>query len=221
MKKTLLSCALFRGVREEELEGLLGCLGARERAYEKGQVILAEGDKADRMGLLLEGSAQVIREDYDGNRSIVTWLGPGDLFAEAFACAGLAAMPVSVVAAEDSRALLVEAHRIFHTCSHACAFHQQLIFNLMKILADKNLMCNRKIEMISRRTTREKLMTYLKLEAKRKGSASFCIPFSRQELADYLEVDRSGLSAEISKLRREGVLECSRNHFELLGEEEK
>ena len=103
-----------------------------------------------------------------------------------------------------------------NSCSNNCAFHQQLIFNLMKNLAEKAILFHQKVEIAAKRTTREKLMTYLMFQAKKAGSNRFRIPFDRQELADYLEVDRSGLSAEISKLRKEGVLESDKNTFVLL-----
>ena len=215
MQKSLSMCPLFAGIAPQELEALLSCLGAKAARFQKGGMILREGEAARRLGILLAGSAQVEREDYGGNRSIMTRLEAGDLFAEVFVCAASPCMPVSVIALEDAEALLIDGSRILHSCSNACAFHQQLIFNLMKILANKNLMCNQKIEIISRRTTREKLMAYLLLQAKKAGCATFVIPFDRQALADYLEVDRSGLSAEISKLRREGVLDCERSRFTL------
>ena len=125
-------------------------------------------------------------------------------------------MPVSVITAEASEVLLLPASRVICSCGQSCAFHHQLIFNMMKILATKNLMCNQKIEVTSKRSTREKLMTYLMIQAQKSGGSCFQIPYDRQELADYLEVDRSGLSAEISKLRREGILKSDRKHFELL-----
>lgn len=219
MKKGLLQCPLFHGISEEELTGVLACLGAQTEHFAKGEIILAEGEPARRLGILLKGSAQVIREDYFGNRSIMTHLETADLFAEAFVCAGVEKMPLTVVAMEDTEALLIDGKRILTTCSNACEFHRQLIFNLMRILATKNLMCNQKIEITSKRSTREKLMAYLMIQAKKNQSTRFAIPYDRQELADYLEVDRSGLSSEIGKLRREGVLECRKNHFELLTEE--
>ena len=221
MLQILKQCTLFEEIRQEELPGLLKCLGAQKRRYAKGSMILAEGEAAGEIGILLQGAAQVIREDYTGSRSMLAGLQPGEMFAEAFACAGIARMPVSVLAVEESEVLLIDAGRLIHTCGQACAFHQQLIMNLVKILAMKNLMSNQKIEMISRRTTRDKLLAYLNLQARKAGSVSFSIPFNRQELADYLEVDRSGLSAEISKLRREGVLKCDKNRFTLILEESR
>ena len=212
----LKTCALFREIQEADYGPLLSCFGARPWHYEKGAVILDEGDPAEYVGVVLSGTVQVVRMDYYGNRSIMAKLGPGGIFAEAFACAGVPVMPVSVVAAEEAEILLLQARHIITSCGNACHFHNQMIHNLLRVVAAKNLACNQKIEIMSQRTTREKLMAYLLLEAKRTGKSSFSIPYDRQELADYLEVDRSGLSAEISKLRKEQVLLCRKNEFTLL-----
>lgn len=212
----LVRCPLFDGISPQNISAMASCLGAGYVRFAKGKVIFAEGDPAYQMGLLLSGSAQIVKEDFYGKRTIVARIEPAEMFGESFACAQLAAIPVSVVAAEDSEVLLMDCQRLLTVCSNSCEFHNRLIFNLLKVVATKNLMFNQKIEITSKRTTREKLMTYLNLQAKQHGSNSFTIPYDRQELADYLEVDRSGLSAEISKLRREGVLTSDRTHFTLL-----
>ena len=139
-----------------------------------------------------------------------------EVFGEAFACAEVASVPVTVTAEEPSEIMLIECSHILHTCNNNCGFHQRLIFNLMKDLAEKTLTFHQRIEVTSKRTTREKLLSYLFIMSKKKNKKSFDIPFDRQELADYLEVDRSGLSAEISKLKREGLIDCRKNHFILL-----
>lgn len=219
MKKyleVLKKCTLFAGIKEQDLEALMGCLGARVIHCGKKETVIAEGEEATQIGIVLKGSVQVQRVDYFGNRSIVSGAGEGEVFAESFACADVREIPVSVVTNESSDLLLLERDRILHPCCNACGFHQQLIFNLMKDIAGKNLLFHQKLEVTSKRTTREKLMAYLLLQAKRAGKEQFSIPFDRQELADYLEVDRSGLSAEISKLRKEGILECRKNQFKLL-----
>ena len=212
----LLGCALFEGIEEKDLSGMLSCLRATSRAYSRGEIVLEEGSPAEWLGVVLSGEVQVIREDYYGNRSMMGKLGAGDIFAEAIALSGTETMPVTVAALHASEVMLIDVERIAHPCSMACGFHQRLIYNLMRILARKNLACNQKIEVTSRRSTRDKLMAYLMMQAKQAGSNRFSIPFDRQELADYLEVDRSGLSSEIGKLRREGVLLCEKNRFELL-----
>lgn len=212
----LRECPLFDRIGDESLKEMLGCLNAKERSYKKGDVVFAEGDKAKYLGIVLEGSVQLVRVDYYGNRSILANIEPPQLFGEAFACAGLKSLPVDAVAATDTRILLLDAQRIARPCGNACPCHGQTILNLLHIVAKKNLVLHQKIEITSKRSTREKLMTYLLLQAKNAKSHTFTVPYDRQELADYLEVDRSGLSAEISKLRNEKVLECRRSTFTLL-----
>lgn len=212
----LLRCPLFEGIAPSELSGMLDCLGARQIAYTKGDVILAEGFPARDMGVLLSGQVQLIRTDYYGNRSIMLSIGPGQLFAESFACARAERMPVSVVAVEDCEVLLLGCRRVLTSCCSACAFHSRIIFNLLQIVAEKNLSLHRKALITAKRTTRGKLLAYLLLQAKEAGRADFTIPFDRQGLADYLEVDRSGLSAEMSKLKKEGLMDYYKSSFRLL-----
>lgn len=212
----LRKCPLFNEIEDENLVALLGCLGAKVKSYGKKETILAEGAPARYIGIVLSGSAQIIHIDYYGNRSILSGIETAEIFGESFACAEVDAIPVQVIASEPCDVLLIDCHHIMHSCSNACSFHQQIIFNLMKTIATKNLLFHQKIEIITKRSTREKLLNYLMLQAKKAQSNSFDIPFNRQELADYLESDRSGLSVEISKLRKEGILKSHRNHFELL-----
>ena len=212
----LRKCLLFSQIKDENLLALLHCLGASVKTYNKKETILEEGNPAKYIGIVLSGSAQLIQLDYFGNRSILSTAEPSELFAESFACAEVPSIPISVVANEASEIMLIDCQRIIHSCSNACDFHQQMIYNLLKNVAVKNILFHQKIEITAKRSTREKLMAYLSLQAEKAGSQSFDIPFDRQELADYLEVERSGLSAEISKLRKEGVLRSEKNHFELL-----
>lgn len=212
----LRKCTLFNDIEDENIIPLLGCLGAKVEEYDKKYTILAEGNPAKYIGIVLSGEAQMEKVDFYGNRSIVTNISVSEIFGEAFACAGIDKIPVTVIAKEPGEIMLLDCERILHSCSNACGFHRQIIFNLMKELATKNLMFHKKIEITSQRSTREKLMTYLMQQAKSVGSDSFTVPFDRQELADYLEVERSGLSAEIGKLKKEGILDCTKNRFTLL-----
>lgn len=214
--KILQKCPLFSSIEEADLFRMLGCLGAKIESFDKKYTILAEGNPAKYIGIVLSGSAQIIQVDYYGNRSVLSNIEPSQVFAEAFACAEIASIPVTVIANEPCEVMLIDCSHILHTCSNNCAFHRQLIFNLMKDLATKTILFHQKIEITAKRSTREKLMAYLMLQAKKAGSNSFDIPFDRQSLADYLEVDRSGLSAEIGKLRKENLLVCRKNHFILL-----
>ncbi len=214
--KILGKCPLFFGIGEAELLHMLGCLRAKTEFFDKKCTVFAEGTRAKYIGIVLSGSVQMTQVDFYGNRSIFSIIGEGQVFAEAFACAEVEEMPVDVVANEPSEIMIIESARVMHSCERNCDFHRQLIFNLMKDLAKKTITFHNKIDVTSKRTTREKLIAYLMHEAKRAGSNSFEIPFDRQELADYLEVERSGLSSEIGKLKREGVLESNRKHFTLL-----
>lgn len=213
--EVLRQCPLFAGIASEEISSMLSCLDGRRRAVKRGEPVFLEGDAAQWVGVLLCGCVQIVRDDYYGNRSVLTVVEPGELFGEVFACSGEAVLPVSALAVKDSVVLLLDCKRVLTVCSSACPFHSQLVRNLLKIVAQKNLMLNQKIQIMSRKTTREKLMAYLLEQAKGQGSAEFTIPLDRQALADYLGVERSAMSAEISKLRRDGALDCKGSWFRL------
>lgn len=212
----LKKCTLFENIAENDLNAMLECLGGKFQYYNKNEIIIAEGEPAKYVGIVLEGEVQIVGNDYYGNRSIVANVEPSQLFGESFACAGVEAMPLDVIASKNAEVLLIDCRRITTSCCNACSFHSQMVFNLMKVMAVKNLMFHQKIEITSKRTTREKLMAYLYSQAKKNGSKSFSIPYDRQGLADFLEVERSGLSSEIGKLQREGVFENKKNYFKLL-----
>lgn len=212
----LQACPLFEGIHAEELQGMLGCLGGREVTIKKGNVLFQEGDPATAIGIILSGGVHLVREDIWGNRSILAYIGQNMLFGESYAFSAAEKLPVNIIADSDSHILLLDSRRITTCCSNACAFHAQVIFNLLRIVSNANLTLHSKIHVTSQRTTREKLIAYLLDQAKVANSSQFSIPYDRQALADYLEVDRSGLSVEISKLRKEGILICDKNHFSLL-----
>ena len=200
---------LFRGVPAEELPALLARASARTCAFQKGELLLRRGDVTRRLGLVLDGSVHIIREDFWGNRSIVGLAGPGEVFAESYALAG-EPLEVSVLAAAPGAALFLEADGLTDA---------RLTANLLHLLARKNLMLTRKMRHMARRTTRDKLLSYLSAQALAAGSSEFDIPMDRQQLADYLAVDRSAMSAALGKLRDDGVLTFRKNHVRLLGEE--
>ena len=213
--EVLKACPLFQGIEAKNLREMLACLNAKRIRKAKNEAVFREGDPADCVGVVLSGALQIEKIDFYGNRSIVDRIASPQIFGESFAFSGVETMPVSCVAMETSEILLLECRRITQTCCNACAFHSRMILNLLQVVAKKNLAFNQKIAIMSRRTTREKLMTYLLDQAKRCGSASFTIPFDRQGLADYLGVERSALSAEIGRLRADGVLESNRSRFVL------
>lgn len=206
--------ALFQGLTEEELRQTLDCLGAVKRSYPRQSFLLRAGDQTQSVGLLLSGSALLIQEDLWGRRNILAKVGPGDTFAEAFAAAG-GPLNLSVVAHEDSEVLLLDLNRVLTLCPSGCPSHTKLIHNLVSVLAQKLLVLNDKITHMSRQTTQEKLLSYLSAQAQRQGSLTFDIPYDRQQLADYLCVDRAAMSSELSKLQKKGMLQYRRNHFTL------
>ena len=206
---------LFSGIEEKEISGILSCLSAQSKRYEKGSYVMRFGEKVDSVGIVLSGSVNIITEDYWGNRNIIADIEPGMLFAESYACVADMPLKVSIQAAKDCGILWMDVKRILTSCSSACEFHTRLIRNLVSALAAKNILMNEKLRFISQRTTRDKLLAYLSAESMRQRSSSFTIPFDRQQLADYLSVDRSAMSNELSKMRREGILQYNKNNFSL------
>ena len=212
----LSTCSLFEDVGRENYDKMLRCFGARIISVKKGSAVFREGEAATRVGIVLTGTVQTVQDDYFGNRSILSMAGPGQLFAEGFACAGVETMPVSIVSTTDSQIMLIDCSHIMTMCHNACAFHNQMIRNLLHSVAQSNMQLNQKIEILSKRTTKEKVMAYLMSEAKIQGSDSFSIPYDRQELADYLGVERSAMSAVIGKLRDDGYIQVNRRQFQLM-----
>lgn len=211
----LAQSSLFQGISPEDIPSLLHCLNARRASYPKGAFLLQSGQAVRSVGLLVKGTALVIQEDFWGNRNILAKLAPGQLFAESFACAKDPVSGVDVWAEAPSEVLFLDVRRILETCPSSCTFHSRMIRNLLSELAEKNLRFHEKLTHMSQRTIREKLLSYLSYEAQKSGSNAFDIPLNRQQLADYLSVDRSAMSSELSKLKQEGVLSFWKNHFVL------
>ena len=198
---------LFDGVDEAQLLPLLTCLQAKKKSYSKGALIFAEGERVSQLGIVLTGQIITVYEDAFGGRSIISTCTPGQLFSDAFSCSHEQRMPVSIIAQTDTDVLLIDVNLILHTCAHACAQHQRLSENLIHILADKYITINRKLIHLSGRTTRRKLLSYLSEQMRLAGGGSFAVSFNQQELADFLFIDRSGLSTEWNRLKREKILE--------------
>ena len=211
---TLSACSLFAGLTQDEIAAILPCLSARQAGFRRGQFLLRAGDEVRFAGVVLAGEVELLQEDFWGNRNLLAAVGPGELFAEAFACAH-AVSPVSVQCTTDGSVLYLNVRAVFSPCEKACAQHKTLSQNLIRVLAEKNMQLNEKTGFLSQRTTREKLLAYLSAQARRAGSASFRIPFDRQQLADYLSVNRSAMSAELSNMQRDGLLRTDRSCFTL------
>ncbi|MBR3929756.1 MAG: Crp/Fnr family transcriptional regulator [Clostridia bacterium] len=212
LKKT----RLFQGVQEAEIKSMLSCLGARAKRFEKGEFVLRQGEKVSEVVILLKGSLHIQYIDYWGNRSLLGHVSEGEMFAESYAAPDSGALQNDVIAAEKSVAAFFDVKRLITTCSAACRFHQLVTQNLVFALSEKNRKLVSKIKHMSGRTTRAKLISYLSEEAKKRRASEFTIPFNRQQLADYLSVDRSAMSLELCKMRDMGMLAFDKNQFKLI-----
>ena len=204
---------LWCGIGYSDFENMIGCMEAKMWRYGKGDVVLLSGDTVNYIGLIVSGSVKIIKEDLGGDITILTELAAPELFGEVFACAGVDHSPVTVQAAEVSEILFLNYKRVIMTCSSACVFHSKLIENMLKIIAQKNLRLNRKIEILSKRKTREKLLCFF--DEQRGMAKKFIVPYNREEMANFLCVDRSAMSNELCKMRDEGLIRFHKNEFEL------
>lgn len=207
---------LFAGMSPEDRVAALTCTGYHINTYKKGQIVLFEEEDVKYIGIVLQGAVDMVKEDHWGNKTMLLRLGKNDMFGETFACGEDNLSVVTFVVSTDAKILFMPFHRVMHNCANACAFHQKLIENMVKVIAGKNRELMRKIEVVSKRTIREKLLAYLSLQAQTQDSPYFDIPLGRVELADYLCVDRSALTRELAKMRDEGILDYDRNSFRLL-----
>ena len=207
---------LFSGASDEDIEAMLGCLQARLCTYKKGEYVLREGERIERLMMLVKGELHIQRDDYWGNRSIISMVGVGEMFGEAYAAPESGPLLNDVLAVEDSAVIFLDIGKLLTVCPNGCKFHAMAVKNLFFAISEKNRKLVRKLGYMSRRTTREKLIAYLSEEAKRQNSGAFSIPFNRQQLADFLSVDRSAMSNELCRLRDEGLIEFEKNRFRLL-----
>ena len=207
---------LFAGVGEGDISAMLGCLGATLRTYRKGEYVFRAGEYLNSITILVEGKLLIQKDDYWGNRSIINMIGVGEMFGEAYAAPNSGSLLNDVVAVEDSAVMFFDVHRILTVCPSACKFHASTVQNLFFAISEKNRKLVQKLGHMSKRSTREKLISYLSEEAARKNAGTFEIPFNRQQLADFLSVDRSAMSNELCKMRDEGLITFEKNRFSLL-----
>lgn len=204
---------LFRGITPKEVSSMLDCLMAEEKCYQKDEVIYPAGNTVHKIGIVIAGSVSIEHDDLWGNKSVLDKIGHGQVFAETYACAPGEPLMVSVVASEKTSILFLDVTKTLHPCSSVCEYHGKLIRNLLTISAQKNLTLSRRIFHTSAKSIRGRLLSYLSFQSAREGQHEFDIPFNRQQLADYLSVDRSALSNELGKMQREGLITVYRNHF--------
>lgn len=207
---------LFAGIGESEISAMLNCLQASLRTYQKGDYVFREGERLDKITVLVEGKLLIQKDDFWGNRSIINVIRIGEMFGEAYIAPESGAILNDVIAEENSAVMFFDVHKILTVCPSACRFHSMIIQNLFFAISEKNRKLVQKIGHISKRTTRTKLLSYLSEESKRHNSNHFTIPFNRQQLADFLSVDRSAMSNELSKMRNEGLILFDKNEFTLL-----
>ena len=207
---------LFHGIEQDNLPVMLGCLGYRMETYKKGEFISMEGEHLENIGLVVKGSVDMIKEDFWGNKTILMRMRQGSVFGETFICGSASLATVSFCAASDTEVLFLPFKRVMHTCSNACAFHHRLVENMVQLIADKNLELMRKVEVVTKKTLREKILAYLSQQAQLEGGSYFEIPLGRIELAEYVCADRSALTRELNAMKEEGLLDYDRNMCRLL-----
>lgn len=208
--------SVFANISPQELEQLTGCMQPVIRRYKKGEYVFQQGDVMNSITILLEGSLHIQKDDYWGNRSIIAIIESGDMFGESYALTEKSMMVNDAVAVEDCIVVFFDIKRMLTSCASTCSFHSRVIQNLFMALSEKNIKLVQKLEHISQRSTREKLISYLSEQAAVNQNSSFAIPFNRQQLADFLSVDRSAMSNELCKMRDEGLLVFHKNQFTLL-----
>ena len=207
---------LFDGIGSENMDAMLGCTGYHIGAYQKGQIIILEEEQIRHVGIVLSGTVDMVKEDVWGNKTLLARMGKNELFGETFACGDDNRSAVTFVAPENARVLFLPFHRMMHTCTNACAFHQKLVENMVRIIANKNRELMRKVEIVSKKTLREKILTYLSIQSQIQNSRYFEIPLGRSELAAYLCADRTALARELGNMKSDGVIDFDKNMFRIL-----
>lgn len=211
----LTGTTLFQGLSNEEAESILNKIHAFTKQYQKEATVYRTGEFVTDLGLVLSGRIHIEFDDVWGNKNIIDYVDAGQVFAETYAFVPEEPLMVNVIAASDAEILFLNMERLLSLSSGACPFHHRLLCNMLSVTARKNLTLTRKIFHTSPKSIRGKLLSYLSFQAVRQGSRGFEIPLNRQQLADYLEADRSALSNELSKMRKEGLLTFRKNYFQL------
>ena len=210
-----LNTPLFDGISPADRLAMLHCIGYHVGTYEKGEIVAFENENIRHVGLVLSGTVDMVKEDIWGNRTMLVRMGREELFGETFACGTDSQSVATFIASEAANILFISFDRVMRNCSNACVFHHRMIENMVRIIADKNQKLMRKVEVVSKRTIREKLLTYLSLQSQEQNSCYVELPLGRVELAEYLCVDRSALTRELAKMKEEGILDYDRNTFRL------
>ena len=207
---------LFDGIEKEDIGAVLHCTGHHISSYEKGQTIVLEEEHVRHVGVVLSGTVDMVKEDIWGNKTMLVRMRRNELFGETFAWGDDARSVVTFVASENARILFIPFNNAMRTCSQSCAFHQKLIENMVRIIANKNRELMRKVEVVSKKTLREKILAYLSIQAQNQNSRYIQVPLGRVELAEFLCADRSALTRELSNMKAEGLIDYDKNIFRIL-----
>lgn len=218
MKEVLcaLNSPLFDGINPEDRKTMLSCIGYHIGTFRKGDIVAFEAENIKHIGIVISGAVDMVKEDIWGNKTMLVRTRKNELFGETFACGSDNLSVVTFLVSEDAQILFLPFDRVMHSCTMACMFHHQLIENMVHIIANKNRDLMRKLEVVSKRTIREKVLTYLSIQAQTQACRYFEIPLGRVELAEYLCVDRSALTRELAKMKEEGLIDYDRNSFRML-----
>ena len=208
--------SLFHGIKPEDMKPMLSCIGYHIGTFKKGDIVAFEEENMKHIGIVMEGAVDMVKEDLWGNKTMLVRTGKDELFGETFACGSDNLSVVTFLVSEEAEILFLPFNRVMHSCTMACRFHHQLIENMVHIIADKNRDLMRKVEVVSKRTIREKILAYLSIQAQTQASRYFEIPLGRVELAEYLCVDRSALTRELTKMREDGLIDYDKNCFRML-----
>lgn len=214
--EVLLQSALFRQIKEEELEKLLVCLAFQMKTYEAEEYLFHTGDEIGHIGIVLEGCIEIIKENIAGERHIIAFLEQANMFGESIVCTSRRVAPVSTRARVKTTVILIPYKRVIESCMHACGFHTQLVSNMLRVLGDKNEMLNMKMELLLLKGMREKLATYLLKEAQRSGQLAFNITPNREALAEFLNVSRTSMSRELARMKEENLIDFYKNSFKIV-----
>lgn len=210
--ETVAQSPLMAGITN--VKKMLDCFGAKKRKFPKDAEIVGYGDDA-AIVIITKGSAYAVNEDYFGNRNIINLIDTKNQYGVAFVYSGHA-VTTRLIAAETCEAVIINGERLHKACENNCADHTTFLYNALTVVSRASVNYLEKIEHLSRRSLRDKIMSFLIAQSIKCSSNEFCIPFSRQELADYLAADRSALSAELSRMKADGIIDYNMRCFKLL-----
>ena len=214
-KVSKLNTPLFSGISSGELKAMLECIGYHINSFKKQEIIAFETESIRHIGIVLDGAVDMVKEDLWGNKTMLVRMKKNEIFGETFACGSDSLSVVTFVVHENAEVMFIPFERVMHTCTRACEFHHRLIENMVHLIADKNRDLRRKVEIISKKTLREKIMAYLSLQAQIQGTRYFEIPLGRGEWAEYLCANRSALTRELAKMKADGLIDYDRNCFRI------